>query len=176
MNVLLAYGISIGVLAAIFMAIDYVLNLQGVPYFLQIISFATFVGWATYYAIGDKHNGMIKGWCCNANGAFWGFMTVLLYGLTVNIWTFPGVIVFWLFICVSCIIVCLCANVKLLSFIPGGFFGMATFYGFANIKGDFGFEVLIACIISLWFGGLFGWLSDLGAGVLIGKPKDDAAE
>jgi outer membrane lipoprotein SlyB len=62
---------------------------------------------------------------------------------------------------------CLQANISLLAFIPGAFIGAAIYFG----SGD-----VVTAVVGLVSGGLFGYVSEKGSNLLMGKKSEEASE
>jgi hypothetical protein len=116
MDYILAVGITVGVLAGGWV---YGSGLAG------FISYAGFLGWASYFAAGGGMNGASKALCCNLSGVFWGVVTMFVAGFL------PGQ-AFLIAIIIAAAIMCWQAKIPLLSFIPATFIGNACFYATGN--------------------------------------------
>ncbi|MCL1838973.1 MAG: DUF1097 domain-containing protein [Propionibacteriaceae bacterium] len=129
MNYLTAVGITVGLLAGIWV---FTSGLLGIP------SFCGFLGWATYFAIGKGKNGLLTAFSTNLSGVLWGLGSIWLMSLLPD-----G---YWYLIVVIVAAACMCwqANLKLLSFIPGTFIGNACFYAT-----DTGFDLLAISFVGL---------------------------
>lgn len=119
MNLLVALGLSIGILAGAWAQISS----------LPAIALPTFVGvisWACFYAAGGKKDGLIKTTASNLSGVLWAYLAVLLFKALVG--TLPTVAL-GIAIAIGCFVMVIQANIKILSFIPGTFAGAAAFFG-----------------------------------------------
>ena len=145
MTYLISVGITVGILAGAWcFAADSV----------GLISFAGFLGWATYFAAGGGDKGVKLGICSNLSGVIWGLATTALCGF------FPDV-PYYFFTIIFAAIMCWQAHVQLLSFIPGTFIGNATYYAAMALGGDAGLTAAgLACGICL------GLISDKSARLL----------
>ena len=163
MSILVALGISIGVLAGILCIICDLLAKTGVAA-IMIAAWPGFVAWACYFAVGGKKEGLAKTMAANTAGVIMGVVIVLLMG----IFSFMGnTIALAVAVVIGAFIMCVEANWPPLSFIPGAFCGCASCFGFGvgtNISG------MIACLLSLWVGALFAYASDIW-GNAMAKPK-----
>ena len=145
MTYLISVGVTVGILAGVWcFAADN----------LGLISFAGFLGWATYFAAGGDIKGVKLGLCSNLSGVAWGLVTTALCGI------FPDV-PYYFFTIIFAAIMCWQAHVQLLSFIPGTFIGNATYYAVSALGGAAGFTAFgLACGI------LLGLISDKSARLL----------
>lgn len=114
MTYLLAVGITVGLLAGAWVYTAGALTL---------LSFAGFLGWATYFASGGGKQGVIKSFTSNMSGVFWGVVTIWLSN-TLAPYGVPSLIFTILFAA----IMCWQAKIDLLGFIPGTFIGNAAYY------------------------------------------------
>lgn len=145
MTYLISVGVTVGILAGLWcFAADS----------FELISFAGFLGWATYFAAGGGVKGVKLGLCSNLSGVIWGILTLKLCGL------FPNV-PYYFFTIIFAAIMCWQAHAELLSFIPGTFIGNATFCAVKALGGSPEFTALgLACGIFL------GIISDKSARLL----------
>lgn len=120
MTYLISVGVTVGILAGLwcFAADNF-----------GLISFAGFLGWATYFAAGGGVKGVRLGLCSNLIGVIWGILTLKLCGL------FPNV-PYYFFTIIFAAIMCWQAHAEFLSFIPGTFIGNATFYAINALGGS----------------------------------------
>ncbi len=150
MNLLVALGISIGVLAGAWVYVG-LLPAIALPVWVGVIS------WACFYALGGKKEGLLKTICSNLSGLLWGYFIVLIFGLSGS-----STIVLAIAVAVGCFIMCIQANIKVLSFIPGAFAGTASYfsvvfyYGAAKVTGRFNWLDTAICLI---VGALLAFLS-----------------
>ena len=117
MSYLGAVGITVGLLAAIWVYASGPLGVSG---------FAGFLGWASHYAAGGGKTGSVKALCGNLSGVFWGLAVVRLSEILPG--SFRPIV-----IALAAAIMCWQARIPLLSFIPGTFIGNACFYA---VNGD----------------------------------------
>ena len=145
MTYLISVGVTVGILAGLWcFAADS----------FGLISFAGFLGWATYFAAGGGVKGVKLGLCSNLSGVIWGVLTLTFCGM------FPNV-PYYFFTIIFAAIMCWQAHAELLSFIPGTFIGNATFYAVNALGGSPEFTALgLACGI------LLGIISDKSARLL----------
>lgn len=145
MTYLISVGITVGILAGFWcLTADTI----------ELISFAAFLGWATYFAAGGGEKGVKLGLCSNISGVIWGILTTTLCLF------FPDV-PYYFFTIIFAAIMCWQAHLKLLSFIPGTFIGNATYYAVSALGGEPLFTAIgLACGIFL------GLLSDKSAKML----------
>ena len=145
MTYLISVGVTVGILAGLWcFAADS----------FGLISFAGFLGWATYFAAGGGVKGVKLGLCSNLSGVICGILTLKLCGL------FPNV-PYYFFTIIFAAIMCWQAHAELLSFIPGTFIGNATFYAVNALGGS---PELVA--IGLTCGIFLGIISDKSARIL----------
>jgi len=153
MNFLTAVGISVGILAGLWMVASSALGL---------LTFAGFLSWASFYAAGGKLKGLKDTLILNFAGVVWGFLIVQMAGVvTPMVGASAGL---GLAVAVGAASMCWQARIPLLAFIPGAFIGCSTFFG-SNL--DFG-----GSVIGLICGGILGYVSELGGTLLSksGKP------
>jgi hypothetical protein len=164
MNLLVALGISIGVLAGTWVYIG-LLPAIALPVWVGVIS------WACFYAVGGKKEGLLKTLCSNLSGLLWGFLIVLIYSKLGG-----SLLVLSVAVAVGCFIMCVQANIKVLSFIPGAFaatasyFSVVFYYGAAKITGRYDWLDTAICLVA---GALLAFLSEAIGTALsnIGKKK-----
>lgn len=138
MDLLVALGISIGVLAGI---------LGEVSGPTGVITWVAFVAWASFYAAGGKTEGLMKAVASNVSGVIWGIVIVLI-AKSIGIPFALGI-----GITVGAFMMCVQAHWKVLSFIPGAFAGCASYFGTnTNWKG---------AIIALVIGAVLGYISEV---------------
>lgn len=159
MNLLVALGISIGVLAGIWAQVS-ILPAIALPTFVGVIS------WACFYALGGKKEGLLKTVTSNLSGVFWAFIVVLIFKALVG--TIPAVAL-GLALAIGCFIMVIQANIDVLSFIPGTFCGAAAYFG-TNYD-------LKKTVIALVIGALLAYLSQIIGIALsnIGKKANEDA-
>lgn len=156
MNLLLALGLSIGVLAGVWAQVSSA---------LALVTWVGFVAWASFYAAGGKKEGLLKAVASNLSGVLWGFIIALLLS------AFGGMpLALGIAIAIGCFIMVIQANFKYLSFIPGAFAGCASYFG---TGGDWK-----AAVIALIAGVVLGYLSEvIGVSLSnIGKKTTDIAK
>lgn len=155
MNLLVALGISIGVLAGIWAQVS-VLPAIALPTFVGVIS------WACFYAVGGKKEGLLKTVTSNLTGVLWAYIVVLIFKALNP--ALPSAAL-GIAVAIGCFIMVIQANIKLLSFIPGTFAGAAAFFG-TNFDWE---KTSIALVI----GALLAFLSEVIGTALtkIGKKE-----
>ncbi len=162
MHIYTALGVSIGVLAGVLCVICDLLGLTGVTA-ISIAAWPGFVAWACYFAVGGKKEGLAKTMCANTAGIIMAVLIILCMGLL----SFLGnTIALAIAVAIGAFILCVEANWKWLSFIPGAFCGCAVGFGMGvgtNI------ELLIAGILSMWVGALFAYASDIWGNAMAKK-------
>ena len=150
MDLLLALGISIGVLIA---GWTYVALGPG-----ALPVWAGIVAWGCFFAAGGKMTGLTKTIASNLSGVLWAFLALQAAtrfggGSTVAISVAVGVIA---------LIMVMQSRVSLLSFIPGAFLGAAT--AVSVVVGANG--TWTKTIIALVVGAVLGYLSEMLAGMM----------
>lgn len=154
MKLYTALGISIGVLAGILCIICDLLSGTGIS-IISIAAWPGFIAWACYFAVGGKKEGLSKTLASNTLGAIMGFLIVWLTGPLSFL---GGSISLAICVAIGSFILCVAANIDLLSFIPGSFCGCASCFGF-HVGTDL--SLLVTCILSLVVGALFAYASDI---------------
>jgi hypothetical protein len=159
MDTLIALGLSIGVLIAIWTYIA--LGVAALPVWAGIIA------WGSFFAAGGKTEGLMKTLAANLSGVFWAFVALFVSNRGA-----PGnVPVLALLVGVIAFLMVVQAKLPTLSFIPGAFLGAATAVGVVvGANGSW-----IKTIIALIAGALFGFASEALAGVITRRPKAEAA-
>lgn len=164
MDLLVALGISIGILAGTWVYVG-LLPAIALPVWVGVIS------WACFYAVGGKKEGLLKTLCSNLSGLLWGFLIVTVYGKLGG-----SLIVLAVAVAVGCFIMCVMAKINIFSFIPGAFAGTASYfsvvfyYGAAKVTGRFDWLDTAICLIA---GAILALLSQAIGTALsnIGKKK-----
>ncbi|MBQ3336672.1 MAG: DUF1097 domain-containing protein [Selenomonadaceae bacterium] len=150
MTYLISVGATVGILAGAWcLAADS----------FELIIFAGFLGWATYFAAGAGVKGVKLGLCSNLSGVIWGLATTALCGI------FPDV-PYYFFTIIFAAIMCWQAHVQLLSFIPGTFIGNATYYAATALGGN-----PIIIVVGLVCGIFLGLISDKSARLLTKREQ-----
>jgi hypothetical protein len=162
MDLVVALGISIGVLIAVWVYVTVSMPELG------LIVWAGIVAWATFYAAGGGMDGLQKSIGSNLAGNFWAavalYVTAMLGGDVLTLSLAFGVVAF---------IFCVQSKISLLSFIPGAFLGAATWVGVdvAGAAGDGGIvdmaDVMIP--VSMVVGAVLGWVSEVVGKKLAGN-------
>ena len=162
MDLVVALGISIGVLIAAWVYVAVSMPELG------LIVWAGIVAWATFYAAGGGMDGLQKAIASNLAGNFWAavalYVTAMMGGDVLTLSLAFGVVAF---------IFCVQSKIPLFSFIPGAFLGAATWVGVdvAGAAGDGGVvdmaDVMIP--VSMVVGAILGWVSELVGKKLAGN-------
>jgi len=162
MDLVVALGISIGVLIAAWVYVSVSMPELG------LIVWAGIVAWATFYAAGGGMDGLQKSIASNLAGNFWAavalYVTAMMGGDVLTLSLVFGVVAF---------IFCVQSKISLLSFIPGAFLGAATWVGVdvAGAAGDGGVvdmaDVMIP--VSMVVGAILGWVSEVAGKKLAGN-------
>lgn len=156
MNLLLSLGISIGVLAGVWTAISVVLGWA---------TWCGFAAWACFYAAGGKEKGLKDALLANISGAIWG--VIILQITNVLSPMMGGTSALSIGVVIGAFAMCVQANISHLAFIPGAFIGAAVLFG----AGDF-----VTAVIGLVAGALFGYVSEKGSNLLMGKKAEKTSE
>ncbi len=153
MDLVVALGISIGILIAAWVYVTVSMPDLG------LIVWAGIVAWATFYAAGGGAGGLQKTIASNLAGNFWAavalFVAASLGGDVLVLSLAFGVVAF---------IFCLQSKIPLLAFIPGAFLGAATWVGVdvAGAGADGGVvdmtDVMIP--VSMVVGAVLGYVSE----------------
>lgn len=157
MDVLVALGISIGILIAIWTYIA--LGVAALPVWAGIIA------WGCFFAAGGKTAGLTKTIAANLSGVLWAFLALTAWNNFGG-----GVPVLAVLVGIAAFFMVLQAKIPALSFIPGAFLGAATAVGV--VVGANG--TWIKTIIALVAGALLGYLSELLAGAIT-RPRRSVA-
>ena len=157
MDVLVALGISIGILIA---GWTYVALGPG-----ALPVWAGIVAWGCFFAAGGKTTGLTKTIASNLSGVFWAFVALYLnaslHGGTGTLSLLVGVIAFLMVVQ---------AKIPALSFIPGAFLGAATAVSVVvGAEGKFS-HPWARTAIALVLGAVLGYVSEMLAGA-ISRPK-----
>jgi hypothetical protein len=154
MDLLVALGISIGILIAAWAYIA-----VGMPE-LGLIVWAGIIAWATFYAAGGGMEGLRKAVASNLAGNFWAAVALYVY----NTMGGGNVVVLAIIFGIIAFIFCVQAKIPLLGFIPGVFLGAATWVGVdvAGAGSDGGLldvaDVMIP--VSMVIGAVLGYISE----------------
>ncbi|AVF73917.1 DUF1097 domain-containing protein [Vibrio alginolyticus] len=151
MNILVAIGISVGILAGVW---------AGSSAYLQFITFAGFLSWASFYAAGGELKGLKDSLITNSSGVLWGFIIATMAGyISPFLGNYAGLAIA---VGIGAAAMVWQARFPLFGFIPGTFIGCSTYFATNfDIKGS---------LIGLVLGALLGYLSQKG-GQLIGKKE-----
>ena len=157
MDVLVALGISIGILIAIWTYIA--LGVAALPVWAGIIA------WGCFFAAGGKTVGLTKTIATNLSGVLWAFLALTAWNNFGG-----GVPVLSVLVGIAALLMVLQAKIPALSFIPGAFLGAATAVGV--VVGANG--TWIKTIIALVAGAVLGYLSELLAGTMTRSRRSAA--
>ncbi|MBA2565394.1 MAG: DUF1097 domain-containing protein [Gemmatimonadetes bacterium] len=156
MSLYTALGIAIGILIAVWTYLSLGTD-------VGLIVWAGIVAWGAFYAAGGGTEGFMKTVATNLSGILWGFLVLLIAGMIGG-----GVAIVALLVGVAAFMMCVQANLPLLSFIPGAFLGAATYVG-AGGTGKFD-RLLVMVALSMVLGALFGYVSEVLGKKLAGRP------
>lgn len=154
MDLLLALGISIGVLIA---GWTYVALGPG-----ALPVWAGIVAWGCFFAAGGKTTGLTKTIASNLSGVLWAFLALQAAARLGG-----GIPVLSAAVGVIALIMVMQSKIPVLSFIPGAFLGAAT--AVSVVVGANG--TWTKTIIALVAGALLGYVSEMLAGMMAGTPK-----
>lgn len=149
MSLYLALGISIGILIAVWTILATMPD-------LGLVVWAGIIAWGAFFAAGGGATGLQKTIAANLSGNLWAFLALWLFGQVGG-----GNIVLAILVGVIAFIMCVQANLPLLSFIPGAFLGAATWVG-AGGGGSLTRQSLMIAV-SMVVGAIFGFISELVA-------------
>jgi hypothetical protein len=171
-----ALAISVGVLGAI---ATYLFLGIGALAPLQI--WAAFIAWGCFFHCGGKEPGLQSTILCNAAGAIIAGITLMAAGAGIGASLPPAV---WAAICVGIGVAAmvLLANVPLFAAIPAQVYGFASVVALALLPATPGSMTnvslanpVIAIILSMIIGAVFGYVSEKVAGMLAGAGHHRAA-
>jgi hypothetical protein len=158
MDVLVALGVSIGILIAAWTYIA-----LGTAAALPV--WAGIVAWGCFFAAGGKTTGLTKTIASNVSGVFWAFVALYLSA------SLPGVGALSLLVGVAALFMVLQSKIPALSFIPGAFLGAATAVSVVvGAEGKFP-HPWARTVVALVLGAVFGYLSEMLAGAIARKPR-----
>jgi uncharacterized protein DUF1097 len=158
MDVLVALGVSIGVLIAAWTYIA-----LGTAAALPV--WAGIVAWGCFFAAGGKTTGLTKTIASNVSGVFWAFVALYLSA------SLPGIGALSLLVGVAALFMVLQSKIPALSFIPGAFIGAATAVSVVvGAEGKFP-HPWARTVVALVLGAVFGYLSEMLAGAIARKPR-----
>src|SRR3954453_3109077 len=153
MDVLVALGISIGILIAGWTYVA--LGVASLPVWAGIVA------WGCFFAAGGKTSGLSKTIAANLSGVLWAFLALTAWKSLGG-----GVPVLSVLVGVAALFMVLQAKIPALSFIPGAFLGAATAVSVVvGANGSWS-----KTIISLVAGAVLGYVSELLAGAM-SSPK-----
>ncbi len=156
MDALIALALSIGILIAGWTYLA--LGVAALPVWAGIVA------WGCFFAAGGKTEGLTKTIVSNLSGVLWAFLALYLWNRFGG-----GVPLLSLLVGIAAFIMVVQAKIPALSFIPGAFLGAAT--AVSVVVGASG--TWTATIIALVAGALFGYASEMLAGVI--GPRKAAA-
>jgi hypothetical protein len=153
MDALVALALSIGILIAGWTYLA--LGVAALPVWAGIVA------WGCFFAAGGKTQGLAKTIAANLSGVLWAFVALSLWNSFGG-----GVPLLSLLVGVAAFFMVVQSKIPALSFIPGAFLGAAT--AVSVVVGASGSWT--NTIIALVAGALFGYVSEMFAGV-IGSRK-----
>lgn len=149
MSKLTATGLCVGILAGFWFWLS-----ASVPLFVTVCGFFAY---ASFYAAGGGKKGFYSSVAANLSGIVWAVLSVMLGGMlngALGVTLMGSVLATVL--CSSCVV--WQARFKFLGFVPGGFFGMTSYFASGNDwKGT---------VISMVLGAAIGFLSEAGGNLL----------
>lgn len=131
----------------------------------KVITWITFLTWASFYAAGAGTGGLAKSIACGAVGALVAALVVWLNGRLGGGTQGVGLVIFSLLLGALGWVLCRMSQIALLGVIPGSFIGAASFFG-AGAPLD---QKLVWVLLSIACGSLMGLLSQRLAGVFTAK-------
>lgn len=158
MDVLVALGISIGVLIALWTYVA--IAVAGLPVWAGIVA------WGCFFAAGGKTTGLSKTIASNLSGVVWAFLA--LYAAKSLGGSVP---VLSVCVGVAALFMVLQAKIPALSFIPGAFLGAATAVSVVVGAGATFPHPWIKTVIALVVGAVLGYLSEMLAGAMTRRPN-----
>ena len=164
MNINIALGISIGVLAGLLCVLCDLMVKTGVPA-LAIAAWPGFVAWACYYAAGGMKEGLTKTLAANTAGIIVGVLIIALAGVLGFMGATASLAVA---VVIGAFVLCAEANWTPLSFIPGAFCGAASCFGF-GVGTDM--QLMVACWLSMVIGALLAYVSHIWGNSMAGVGK-----
>lgn len=162
MPLLTALAVSIGVLAVIATYLFF-----GPLAAMGVQIWQAFVAWACFFHCGGKMDGLKKTIICMAWGAVVGAASVMLAGQLGALGAFAAPVA----VGIGAAVLCLAANIGLVSTIPATVYGFACVAGLILLGKDMTpMKALLPTILSIILGAIFGYLSEMIAGKLT-KPQ-----
>lgn len=158
MSLYVALGIAIGILIAIWVLIS--VGQAGIG----LIVWAGIIAWGAFFAAGGGLEGLKKTIAAHLAGNLWAFLALFVYtkvapeGSTILLAILVGLIAFMM---------CVQANVPLLSFIPGAFMGAAVWVGAGGGASLNRTSLMIP--LSMALGAFFGYISEVLGKKLAGR-------
>jgi len=169
MTILVALGISIGVLAGGLCVLCNLLGLTGISW-IAIAAWPGFVAWASYFAVGGetRKEKLTKTIASNTVGVAWGWIMVLL---GTSVFSFlnmaNGVAIgVGLAVVIGAFFMCVEAKASIISFIPGAFCGCASCFGFGAAGKA---SLIIPLLLSMWVGAVLALASDVWGNAMVKK-------
>jgi hypothetical protein len=159
MKLYTALGIAIGVLIAIWTFISVSTSDK-----LGLIVWAGIVAWGAFFAAGGGTEGLKKTIAAHVAGNFWAFLALLVYGKLGG----ANPLVLAVLVGIIAFMMCIQANVPLLSFIPGAFLGAATWVGAGG--GGSLTKASLMISVSMILGAIFGYVSEVVGKRLAARP------
>ena len=154
MSLIIALAISIGVVSGAWMIIAHLLGLSGVT-LLTVAAWPAFIGMPLYFASGGGRKGLAKTMAANAAGVIVSVLMVLM----ANALSFLGSpLDIAIAVGVGSFFIVSYSKWPPLSYIPGGFAGCASAFGFGVGTNT---SLLIAVIIALFSGAILGYIADV---------------
>ena len=163
MSLFVALGISIGVLAAVWAVLIFNI-ISALPFVLAGFTVpVTFIAWACFYAAGGKTEGLVKALCANITGLIYG-MIIAWLGL-VALGSLPAFLGLGIALLIFVFCICVQANVKYLSFIPGTVIGAAVFFALGPVaNGTLNTPIVLPIAVAMLCGVILGLISETWAG------------
>lgn len=131
----------------------------------KVITWITFLTWASFYAAGAGAGGLAKSIACGAVGVIVSALVVWLNARLGGGTQGGGLVIFSLLLGALGWVLCRMSQITLLSVIPGSFIGAASFFG-AGAPLD---QRLGWVLLSIVCGSLMGLISQRLAGVFTAR-------
>ena len=157
MSLYVALGIAIGILIAVWTWLS-----AGTD--VGLVVWAGIVAWGAFFAAGGGLDGFKRTVAANLSGNLWAFLALFVYTQLGG----DNILILALLVGLIAFIMCVQANLPLLSFIPGAFLGAATWVGAGG--GGALTRASLMIPLSMILGALFGYLSEALAKKISGAP------
>jgi hypothetical protein len=157
MDVLVALGISIGILIA---GWTYVAGMTALPVWVGILA------WGCFFAAGGKTTGLTKTIAANLSGVVWAFLLLWAWHQFGE-----GLPLLSILVGLAAFFMVLQAKIPALSFIPGAFIGAAAAVSVVVGAGTAFPHPWVKTLVALVAGAVLGYVSEMLAGSLGGRRR-----